>query len=101
MMAIIATKAVPVHPALTVFVHPCTAERSLCSVRQDPSSFTYAIHGCISVARGRMPEATTDVGEGREQDAEASYLSSLGMTRKSVNYFQGMMKDAEDSIIIF
>ena len=36
----------------------------------------YVIHGCISVARGRMPEATMDVGEGREQDAEASFLGT-------------------------
>jgi len=28
-----------------------------------------------------------DVGEGRKQDAEASYLTSLGMTRKTVEYF--------------
>jgi hypothetical protein len=34
-------------------------------------SVAYVIHGCISVARGRMPEATMDVGQGREQDAEA------------------------------
>ncbi len=35
-------------------------------MHQDSSSFAY-----------------TDVGEGREQDAEASYLTSLGMTEKS------------------
>jgi hypothetical protein len=44
-------------------------------MRQDPSSFAYM-----------------DVGEGREQDAEASCLTSLGMTAESVNYF--MVKDA-------
>ena len=32
---------------------------------------TYVIHGCISVARGRMPEATMDVGQGREQAVPA------------------------------
>ena len=41
-------------------------------MRQDPSSFAY-----------------TDVGEAREQDAEASYLASLGMREINVNYFEG------------
>ena len=31
----------------------------------------YVIHGCISVARGRMPEATMNVGQGREQAVPA------------------------------
>ncbi len=32
---VISTKAVPVHPALTAFVHPCTAE-SYCALCTDP-----------------------------------------------------------------
>ena len=36
-----------------------TKERTWCSMRQDPSSFAYVLHGCINIARGRMPEPTT------------------------------------------
>jgi len=46
--------------------------------------FAYVIHGCISVARGRMPEATMDVGEGRKQDAEASLMPPYGSVFLSV-----------------